>query len=219
MKNIAVILSGCGYLDGAEIRESVLTLLALDQTGACSHIYAPDVDQHHVINHLSGEEVKIETRNVLTESARIARGSVKDIKELDMKTVDAIVVPGGFGVAKNLSSLALKGPDGEINKSFKNVLQEAITLKIPIGAICISPAVICLALGSKSPEVTIGEDEGTAGAIESMGGIHIKTYANEIHIDEKNKIVSTPAYMYDDASISDVYEGISKCVKKVIDLS
>ncbi len=218
MKNIGVILAGCGYLDGAEIREAVLTLLAIDTRGAKARIFAPNINQHHVINHLSGEE-QTETRNVLIESARIARGEIEDLNQLDLNTLDAIILPGGFGVAKNLSDLAFNGPNGKINEQLKIILQQAIELRKPIGAICISPAVICLGLGEKSPSVTIGNDEGTAGAISSLGGIHHNKNADEIQVDEVNKIISTPAYMYDQASISDIAIGIDLCVQKVLEMA
>ena len=218
MKNIGVILAGCGYLDGAEIRESVLTLLCIDECGANAEIFAPNINQHHVVNHLNGEE-KNEARNVLEESARIARGKIKDLESLEINKLDALILPGGFGVAKNLSNLAFNGPEGEINETLSQILTTALEQKKPIGAICISPAVICLGIGKASPEVTIGNDEGTAGAIKALGGIHQNKTVKEIQIDMKNKIVTTPAYMYDDASISDVAAGISQCVKKVIELS
>ena len=217
MKNIGVILAGCGYLDGAEIREAVLTLLAIDQHGAKAKMFAPDINQHHVVNHLSGRETN-ETRNVLLESARIARGDIEDLKNLNINELDAIILPGGFGVAKNLSSLAFDGPNGEINQQLNQVLQQALELKKPIGAICISPAVICLGIGKSNPEVTIGNDEATAGVIQSLGGTHVNLSPSESHIDTKNKIVSTPAYMYDDAPISQIYQGINDFVKNVIEL-
>ena len=217
MKNIGVILAGCGYLDGAEIREAVLTLLSIDQHGAKAKIFAPNIDQHHVVNHHSGEETN-ETRNVILESARIARGEIQDLENLDMNELDAIILPGGFGVAKNLSSLAFDGPDGKINEQLNKILHQALELKKPIGAICISPAVICLGIGKSNPKVTIGNDEGTVGAIEALGGTHKQTQANEIVIDEKNKIISTPAYMHGDAPLAKIAEGIDKCVKKVIEL-
>ena len=217
MKNIGVILAGCGYLDGAEIREAVLTLLAVDQHGAKAKIFAPNIDQHHVVNHLNGEETK-ETRNVLLESARIARGEIQDLQDLNMSELDAIILPGGFGVAKNLSTLAFDGPNGKINEQLNQVLHQALELKKPIGAICISPAVICLGIGKSNPEVTIGNDEGTAEAIKALGGTHVSLNPNESHIDTKNKIVSTPAYMYDNAPISQIFQGINDCVKNIIEL-
>ena len=217
MKNIGVILAGCGYLDGAEIREAVLTLLSIDQHGAKAKIFAPNIDQHHVVNHLSGEETN-ETRNVLLESARIARGEIQDLENLDMNELDALILPGGFGVAKNLSSLAFDGADAKINEKLNHVLHQALELKKPIGAICISPAVICLGINQAKPTLTIGTDGATANVIETLGGTHEQTQAHEVSIDEKNKIVSTPAYMHGEAPISKICIGIDKCIKKVLDL-
>ena len=206
-------------MDGAEIREAVLTLLAIDTRGAKATIFAPDIDQHHVVNHLTGEE-QSEVRNVLVESARIARGKVEDISKIDLSKLDAIILPGGFGVAKNLSTLAFDGANGKINEQLNKLLNDAIELQKPIGAICISPAVICLGIGDKMPSVTIGNnDDGTAGAITTLGGSHHKKGPDEINVDEVNKIVSTPAYMYDDANISDIAIGIDLCVQKIIELS
>ena len=217
MKNIGVIMAGCGYLDGAEIREAVLTLLSIDKHEAKATIYAPNVDQHHVVNHLTGEETG-ESRNVLLETARIARGEVKDLSEVNMNELDALIIPGGFGVAKNLSSLAFDGPKGNIHSDFSKVLIDCHKSNKPIGAICISPAVICLALGKAQPELTIGNDSSTAGVISELGGKHVDCEVHQIYTDEKNKIVSTPAYMYGDAPISKIAEGIDQCVNQVISL-
>ncbi len=217
MKNIGVIISGCGYLDGAEIREAVLTLLSIDKYGARPSIYAPNVDQYHVVNHLTGEETG-ESRNVLLEAGRIARGEVIDLSEIKMNELDALIIPGGFGVAKNLSSLAFEGQKGSIHPVFSKVLKDCHDSHKPIGAICISPAVICMALGKAQPELTIGNDTSTAGIINELGGKHIDCDVHQIHTDKKNKIVSTPAYMYGDAPISRIAQGIDQCVKEVINL-
>lgn len=109
-KKVAMILSGCGVYDGSEIHETVLTLLRLSQQGAQVQCFAPDKPQMHVLNHLNGEEMN-EQRNVLVESARITRGEVKDVRELKASDFDALILPGGFGVAKNLSDFAVKGSD------------------------------------------------------------------------------------------------------------
>ncbi len=215
MKKIAVILSGCGYLDGAEIRESVLTLLYLDQQEAEFEIFAPDSDQHHVVNHLTGEEQE-GTRNSLVEAARIARGEIKPLKDLHAVGFDALIVPGGFGVAKNLSNFAFKGADAELFPEFAAVLQDFHVTKKPIGLICISPAVACAAL--KGIKVTIGEDADTAKAIKEMGGKHIEQASDEVYIDSANKIISTSAYMRDD-KISNIATGIEKLVAKTLELA
>jgi enhancing lycopene biosynthesis protein 2 len=216
-KKIGVILAGNGYLDGAEIRESVLTLLAIDKCGGEVVMMAPDKPQHHVVDHMAGAEDN-SSRNVLIESARIARGKIQNISEVNPDTLDALVMPGGFGVAKNLSNFAFEGAKGEMDTAIKDFILKIHNADKPIGVICISPAVICLALGDKNPEVTIGNDAGTAQAIEALGGKHIECKANEAHTDSKLKLVSTPAYMYDDAPIKDIAEGIEKCVQGVFEL-
>lgn len=216
-KNIAIILAGCGYLDGAEIRESVLTLLALDTEGARYDIFAPDRDQHHVINHLSGDEVK-ESRNVLVESARIARGKIQDLNELDSSKYDALILPGGFGAAKNLSDFAFKGSNGEVSSDVAKTIKDFNSTNKTIGAICISPALLALALGDKKPNITIGNDEATASELQKLGAIHANTAPNEIIVDETNKLVTTAAYMFDDAPLNDIFTGIHSLVKKVIEL-
>ncbi|MFH2058958.1 MAG: isoprenoid biosynthesis glyoxalase ElbB [Pseudomonadota bacterium] len=212
-----VLLSGCGVYDGSEIHEAVLTLLFLDRAGAQILCMAPNIDQLHVVNHLSGE-ANDEKRNVLIESARIARGDIKDLKDMTASDMDLLIVPGGFGAAKNLCSFAIDGPDATINPEVKRLIEEMIEAKKPIGALCIAPAVLARALGSKNTEVTIGNDAGTADAIESMGATHIQCGVKDIHVDEKNKIVTTPAYMLG-PDIKNVAVGIEKLVAKVLELA
>lgn len=214
---VAVILAGCGYLDGAEIRESVLSLLALDKLGAEVNIFAPDEDQYHTVNHLDTTEVE-GTRNILQEAARIARGQIHALSKLDPNEFSALVIPGGFGVAKNLSTLAFEGPKGKLNSDFARILRSFFDAKKPIGAICIAPAVICLELGKEGIEVTIGNDAGTVEAITALGAKHVNHNVDEIQVDEKHRIVSTPAYMYGDAKISSVAVGIEKCIAKVFEM-
>lgn len=215
-KKIGVMLSGCGVYDGSEIHEAVLTLLFLERAGATILCMAPDVDQMHVINHLTQTEMG-ETRNVLVESARIARGEIQDAASVKAADLDALIIPGGFGAAKNLSDFAVSGPDAVVNPDVQRLLQEMVEQKKPIGAICIAPATLTKALGTLSPKVTIGCDEGTAGAIESMGGVHTNCTVSEICYDEKNNIVTTPAYMLG-PKIANVAEGIEKLVEKVVSL-
>jgi enhancing lycopene biosynthesis protein 2 len=217
MAKIGVLLSGCGVFDGAEIHESVLTLLALDRAGAEIICMAPDMDQYHVINHLT-QEVMEEKRNVLVESARIARGEIKDLKEVNASDLEGLIIPGGFGAAKNLSDFAVKGPDASVNPEVKRLLEEMVEADKPVGALCIAPATLTRALSNKSPEVTIGDDEATATAIEAMGGKHQACTVDKIHFDNKNKIVTTPAYMLG-PGIKDVAEGIQKLVDKVVELA
>jgi enhancing lycopene biosynthesis protein 2 len=210
-----VILSGCGVFDGSEIHEAVLTLLFLSQAGSEILCMAPDVDQLHVVNHLT-QEVAAETRNVLVESARIARGDIKKIDDVKAVDLDALIIPGGFGAAKNLCDFAVKGPEASIHVEVKRIINEMVDAKKPVGAICISPAALTLALKGKSPEVTIGNDAGTASAIELMGGSHINCPVTGIHIDEKNNVVTTPAYMLG-PDISHVAKGIELLVSTVLE--
>jgi enhancing lycopene biosynthesis protein 2 len=213
MKKVAVILSGCGVFDGSEIHEAVLTLLHLDQMGAEVSCFAPNIPQAHVINHLEGAPAEEETRNVLVEAARIARGKIADLATLDADLFDALILPGGFGAAKNLSSFAFDGAECKINALVETALRTFHTAKKPIGILCIAPVMAAKVLGST---VTIGCAEDVAGAITTMGGHHENRDVQDICIDEANNVISCPAYMYD-ARISEVSEGIEKLVAKVIE--
>ena len=213
-KKVGVLLSGCGVFDGAEIHESVLTLLALDRAGVEIVCMAPDMDQLHVINHLTQEETD-EKRNVLVESARIDRGEIKILKDVSGSDLDALIMPGGFGAAKNLSDFAIKGPDASVHPEVQRILEEMVSSGKPVGAICIAPATLTQALSDKSPEVTIGNDVNTASAIEAMGGQHVTCTVDGIHVDEKNKLVTTPAYMLG-PGIKDVAIGIERLVKQIL---
>jgi len=219
MKNIAVILSGCGYLDGAEIREAVLALLALDSQGAQYKIFALNKAQHHVVNHVNGEEVPDAKRNILEESARIARGEIADLAKLNVDNFDALVLPGGFGVAKNMCSFAFEGINANVDELVLDVVKAFKQASKPIGAICISPALVALSVGEHSPTLTIGTDEGTAQALEQLGAKHQNCETNDCVVDEHHKIVTTPAYMDGNAKLSDVFAGISKLVSEVIRLA
>ncbi|GAB4301015.1 MAG: isoprenoid biosynthesis glyoxalase ElbB [Marinilabiliales bacterium] len=213
-KKFAVVLSGCGVYDGSEIHEATLTLYAIDKHGADYEIFAPDINQHHVINHLTGEEMN-ETRNVLVESARIARGKIKDLKDFFAEDFDAIIFPGGFGAAKNLSTFAFDGPDCQVNEDVKKAVISMAEHKKPIGALCIAPAVITKILGNV--EVTIGQDKGTASAIEKMGGKHVNTGNGEVAIDKQYNVVTTPCYMLD-ATISQIGDGAENVVKTMLEI-
>jgi enhancing lycopene biosynthesis protein 2 len=217
MARIGVLLSGCGVLDGSEIHEAVITLLALDKAGAEIICMAPNMDQYHVINHLT-QEVMDEKRNVLVESARIARGEIKDLRSVKATDLDGLIMPGGFGAAKNLSDFAEKGPAASVHPEVKRILEEMSGAGKPVGAICIAPATVTKALANKNPEVTIGSDQATASAITAMGGRHKTCTVDMIHVDDKNKIVTTPAYMLG-PGIKDVAEGIQKLVQKVLELA
>jgi enhancing lycopene biosynthesis protein 2 len=214
--SVGVLLSGCGVFDGSEIQEAVLTLLALDREGAKIICTAPNCSQHHVLNHVNQEEMA-ENRNVLIESARIARGDIVDLEQVSAKQLDALIIPGGFGAAKNLSTFALKGPEATVHPQVQRILEEMSAANKPIGAICIAPATLTRALSAKSPEVTIGKDPGTATAIEVMGGKHHVCTVDDILVDEANKIVSTPAYMLG-PGIKEVAVGIEKLVRRIISM-
>ena len=217
MAKVGVLLSGCGVFDGTEIHEAVLTLLALDRAGVEIVCMAPNVEQAHVINHLT-QEVTAEKRNVLVESARIARGEIKDLKDVQAGDLDALIMPGGFGAAKNLSDFAFKGPQATVLPEVKRLLTDLAAAGKPIGAICIAPATLTKALADRKPEVTIGTDAGTASAIEAMGGRHKSCSVDMIHLDAGNKLVSTPAYMLG-PGIKEVAQGIEKLVAKVVELA
>lgn len=212
-KQVAVILAGCGVYDGAEIYESVLTLLHLDRAGAEYQCFAPDVDQMHVINHLTGEEMP-ETRNVLTEAARIVRGDIKPIDALDPNKFDALIVPGGFGAAKNLCDFAVRGADMAILPAVLSVLKGFANAHKPTGYVCIAPAMIPVVYGN-GVTCTIGNDAEAAEAIQKMGGQHNECDVDDVVIDEQRKVVSTPAYMLAN-SISDADNGIGKLVHVVL---
>jgi len=216
MKKIGVVLSGCGVRDGSEIHEAVFALLAIDQAGCEAVCMAPDTD-FAVTDHLTMQETA-EKRNILVESARIARGNIRDIKDLKAADLDAVVFPGGFGAAKNLCDFAVKGAAASVNPEVLRLLKEMVTAHKPIGVICIAPAMLAAALGKEfAPTVTIGNDSGTAAEIGKTGAIHQECPVTEFVVDRKNKIVSTPAYMLA-TRISETYEGIEKCVKEVIKL-
>jgi len=213
---VGVLLSGCGVYDGSEIHEAVLTLLFLDQAGAEVVCMAPNSDQMHVINHLT-QEVSSEKRNVLVESARIARGDIRDIKDIKATDLDALIIPGGFGAAKNLSDFAVKGAGATVHGEVERLLNEMVASGKPIGAICIAPATLTRAVATQKPEVTIGNDAGTAAAIEQMGGRHHNCSVDMIHIDKQNHLVTTPAYMLG-PDIKNVAIGIEKLVNQVISM-
>ncbi|MCE1203271.1 MAG: isoprenoid biosynthesis glyoxalase ElbB [Holophagaceae bacterium] len=216
---VAVVLAGCGHLDGAEAREAVLTLLALDQHGATFQCIAPNADQHHVINHVTGQPVPGAVRNILEEASRIARvGQCLDLALARVEDYDALLMPGGYGVAKNLCSFAFKGADGEVRGDVAAFLRGFIAAKKPVGAICISPALVALALsGQSAARLTLGGDPGCADAVRRLGHLHQDTpSAREIVVDEANNLVTTPAYMFDDARLSDVFVGIERCVAEVL---
>lgn len=215
MKKIGVLLAGCGVYDGAEIHEAVLTLLAIERNGAEAVCMAPDKPQLHVINHLTGE-VSDESRNVLVESARIARGKIAELGTVSANDLDALILPGGFGAAKNLSRFAVEGPQSDVDPEVSALVEAMFAANKPIGLICISPAVGAQILGNRGIEVTIGTDPDTAAAVESCGAVHVACGVTQIHADDQNKVVSTPAYMLG-RNILEVSRGIECLVRQVIE--
>ena len=214
MQKIGILLSGCGVMDGAEIHESVITMLTIDKEGMEYICIAPNKDQTQVINHITNEPTN-EKRNILMESARIARGNIKDISQINPNDLDALIIPGGFGAACNLSSFAKNGSNAQVIPEVENFLKETHRLGKPIGAICIAPNLIAKVFGDLGTEITIGNDKGTADALEKMGAKHISKNVDEIVVDQKNQIVTTPAYMLA-KSPKEVEAGITKLVKTII---
>ena len=218
MKKIGVLLSGCGVNDGAEIHESVITMLALDRAGVESVMMAPIIDELHVVNHYTGQEMD-EFRNVLVESSRIARGNIKDMAEVTGNDIDALIIPGGFGVVKNLCDYAMAGSECSINPDVFRLVSEVHLLQKPIGAICIAPAMMAKILGEQdeSAEMTIGSDESTANDIKTMGSTHVTCSVTEMVVDKEKKIITTPAYM-EAQSIKEAAEGIEKLVVEILSM-
>lgn len=215
-KRIGVVLSGCGVFDGSEIHEAVITLLAIDQNGVEAVCMAPDIVLDE-IDHLTGQPTGAK-RNVLVESARIARGKIRDIAEVKTADLDALIFPGGFGAAKNLCDFAVKGPDATIQPDVSRLLREMAAARKPIGAICIAPALIAATLGKEyTPQLTIGTDADTAAAINATGSRHVTCLVQDFVVDKKNKIVSTPAYMLAEG-ISEAAEGIDMTVRALLEL-
>ena len=214
MKKIAVILSGCGVFDGAEIHEATLSLLAIAKKGATYEIFAPDIPQHHVINHLTGEEME-ENRNVLVESARIARGRISDLKQFHAEDFDGLILPGGFGAAKNLSTWAFEGGDASVLPDVEKAIQDMVNLDKPVGALCISPVILAKVLGKV--KLTIGDDDGTIQALETIGATHVTTTHGEVVVDADMKVVTTPCYMLD-ATIAQIADGADNVVGKMVEL-
>lgn len=207
----ALVLAGCGVFDGAEIHEAVMTLYAIDKAGDTYQIFAPNVRQHHVINHITGEAMN-EARNVLTEAARIARGKIKALTEYRVADFDALIFPGGFGVAKNLCTYAFDGTDCHVDRVVEAAIRDTHRAGKPIGALCISPVLITRVLGDVT--VTIGNDPSTASDITAMGGRHETKRHGEVSVDKKNRIVTAPAYMLN-ATITEIARDAEEVIKAI----
>jgi len=212
MKKFAVVLAGNGVFDGAEIHEATLAMLAIRKQGAAYDVFAPDMEQHHVVNHITGEEMD-EKRNVLVEAARIARGQIKALDQFDPKEYDALLLPGGFGAAKNLSTFAFDGPDCTVQPDVEKAIKGMHAAGKPIAALCIAPVLLARVLGKG--KLTIGQDAGTAEALGKMGASHQDTGHGEVAIDEQNKLFTTPCYMLN-ADIAQIAEGAENIVRAVL---
>ncbi|WP_462319382.1 isoprenoid biosynthesis glyoxalase ElbB [Marinilabilia sp.] len=211
-KKFAVVLSGCGVYDGAEITETVSTLLAIEKAGAEYEVFAPDMEQRQVINHINGEEMH-EARNVLVEAARIVRGDIKPLSGFNADNYDALMFPGGFGAAKNLSSFAFDGADCSIHPEVEKAVRDTNKADKPIGALCITPVIMAKIFDEA--KLTIGSDQGVAEALQTMGATHVTTTHAEVVTDEKLKIATTPCYMLD-AKITQIAEGAENIVNAVM---
>jgi len=217
MKKVAVVLSGCGVYDGAEIHESVLTLLRLSERGVAYQCLAPNIPQMHVVNHLTGEVAAGERRNVLVEAARIARGDILDLAQAHADDYAALLVPGGFGAAKNLSDFAVNGADMRVQDDLLRFARQMHAQGKPVGLICIAPALAARIYGA-GVTCTIGTDQDTAAALEAMGARHVGCPVTEIVIDQERKLVTTPAYMLA-GNIAEAAAGIRRLVDEVLALA
>jgi enhancing lycopene biosynthesis protein 2 len=217
MKKVAVILSGCGYLDGAEITEAISTLVAIGQNGAEYRIFAPNKDvpeTNHLTNKATGQ-----TRNVMQEAARIARGDIQPLESLKSQDFDALAFPGGFGAALHLCNFAEKGSSGDIDPQVKRVVNEFHDSGKPIAAVCISPAIMALAFGNKGVNITIGDDKGTASELEKTGAKHSNCDVERFVVDTANKIITSPAYMDGTAKPHQIFSGVSGAIKELIKMA
>lgn len=223
---VGVLLSGCGVYDGSEIHETVFALLALKQNNAEAICFAPNVDQHHVVNHLNGDEMS-ESRNVLVESARIARGDIKDIKEVLVNDIDALFIPGGFGAAKNLSKWAFNGPEGEILDEVKQLIVGMVEANKPVAGVCMGPTLIAKALeqSNVNATLTVGttkenspyEIEAISNGMESLGATAVMKTVSEVAVDPENKIVTAPCYMME-ANIAEIHDNVQQAVKELLSM-
>lgn len=213
---VGVLLSGCGFLDGAEIHEAVFTLLVLDQHQAEIVCCAPDVVQAATVDHSTGRPAR-ETRNVLVEAARIARGNIRDLAGVSASELDALILPGGFGAAKNLCNFAERGAQCDVLPALEKLVGEMLAQRKPVGAICIAPALLGRVAAKRGlkPRLTIGNDPGPAAALREMGCVHEDRAVTDIAVDEQNKLVTTPAYMLGPGPAA-VFEGIRKLVEQVL---
>jgi enhancing lycopene biosynthesis protein 2 len=213
MKKIAVILCGCGSMDGSEIHEACMTLLAIEKAGGTYTVFAPNAPQMHVVNHYT-KEVSDENRNMLAEAGRIARGDIFPLSEYRCENFDAIVFPGGFGVAKNLFTYAFDGINAKVRPDVEKLIKETYQARKPIGALCIAPVLLAKVL--KNITITVGSDEQTIADVEQMGATHLSTQETEVVSDKQNLIFSTPCYMLP-ASIADIAKSAENLITAMMD--
>lgn len=223
---VGLLLSGCGVYDGAEIQESLFSMLAIEEIGAEVVAISINENQHHVVNHLTGEEMS-ESRNMLVEAARITRGNVTDIEQLSVDTIDALVIPGGFGSAKNFTKWAFEGPAGNIHPTVKKLILGIVNAKKPLVALCVSPVVVAKALEGSAvhANLTIGSTaetspydiNGFSQGLESTGALTSMKTIREINIDRENKIITAPCYMMD-ASMLEVRKNIQQAIQALKEL-
>jgi enhancing lycopene biosynthesis protein 2 len=218
MKNIAVVLSGCGVFDGSEIHEACAALLAVQRAGAKALICAPTGPQLHVVDHLAGEPAADQSRDILVESARLARGEIQPLAQVRVDGLDAVLLPGGFGAAKNLCTFAVDGENCTVHPQVEVFLREAHAQGKPIGAMCIAPVILARVFGPDlKPSLTIGNDPNTAAKVIQMGAYHVDCLPTETVVDEGNNMVTTPAYMIAD-NICEVFDGAAALVEKLLGL-
>ena len=213
MKKFAVILNGCGHLDGSEIHEAVMTLLAIDRNGCSYTIFAPNRPQYHVINHVTRQPME-GSRNMMIEAARIARGEIQEISAYSPADFDALVIPGGFGVAKNLFTYAFDKVNASVLPEIKKAIVDTKNAHIPIGALCISPVLLAKILGNIT--VTVGTDTATIHDVEQMGASHVNTQQTEVISDKQNMIFTTPCYMLP-ATISDIADSAENLIETMLE--
>ena len=213
MKNFAVILCGCGALDGSEIHEAVMTLLAIERYECRYSVFAPDENQYHVINMFTKEEMS-EKRNMLVEAARIARGNIQPLSELDLNQFDALVLPGGYGAAKNLSTYAFDGANITVYPPLVEIVKTAHQKQMPIGALCIAPVILAKVLGNIT--ITVGNDPATIANVEQMGATHVNTQEGEVIADKANRVFTTPCYMLS-ATIADIADSADNLIRTILE--
>lgn len=207
---IALFLSGSGYLDGSEITEATSLIIALSKYGIAVDFFAPNRNQSDVVNHNTNQESS-ESRNILIESARITRGNVLPLDEFNAELYNAVVLPGGFGAVKNFTTFLQDGHNAQLHSDIKKALENAIFHKLWIVGICAAPLVIALALRDLNIEnstISFGDQNNSVDFINALNHWKIKhaeTKIDEHHIDYHNKLITSGAYMFHDASPYDIY--------------